>query len=464
MLTKECAFRLLEKAVSTGGDFAEIYAERKFTSSYECLNGKLEKANSGETVGVGIRIYQGLKSVYSYSNELDEESLMKMVENLSKSVHGEERIEVKELREVKIESAHPILKPLAQVPANEKIELLKRADRTMRAYDECIKTAQNRYSDEVQDVTIYNTEGKMVHDHRERTRIYLMAVAQEGSLRQDAGRNPGAHQGFEFYDKMDIEGLAKETCASAITMLHAQDCPSGEMTVVIDNGFGGVIFHEACGHSLEATSVAKGNSVFCGKLGQKIASECVTAVDDGTIVNGWGSGNIDDEGNPCQCNVLIENGILKSYMVDRLNARRMKCEVTGSARRESYKYEPTSRMTNTFLVNGQHTFDEIIQATKKGLYAKQLGGGSVNPSTGEFNFSCREAYLIEDGKITKPVKGATLIGNGADTLLKIDMVADNLLRAQGMCGSSSGSIPADVGQPTIRVSSMTVGGKGGKFE
>ncbi len=464
MLTKECAFRLLQKAVSTGGDFAEIFAERKFTSSYECLNGKLEKANSGETVGVGVRIYQGLKSVYSYSNELDEGSLMKMVENLSKSVHGEDQIEVKELHEVKIESVHPILKPLNQVPANEKIALLKRADQAMREYDECIKTAQNRYSDEVQDITIYNTEGKMVCDHRERTRLYLTAVAQEGNLRQDAGRNPGAHQGFEFYENMDIEGLAKEACASAITMLHAKDCPSGEMTVVIDNGFGGVIFHEACGHSLEATSVAKGNSVFCGKLGQKIASECVTAVDDGTIVNGWGSANIDDEGNPCQRNVLIENGILKSYMVDRLNARRMKCDVTGSARRESYKYEPTSRMTNTFLVNGKNTFEEIIQATEKGLYAKQLGGGSVNPSTGEFNFSCREAYLIENGKITEPVKGATLIGNGADTLLKIDMVADNLLRAQGMCGSSSGSIPADVGQPTIRVSSMTVGGKGGKLE
>lgn len=464
MLTKECAFRLLEKAVSTGGDFAEIYAERKFTSSYECLNGKLEKANSGETVGVGVRIYQGLKSGYSYSNELDEESLMKMVENLSKSVKGEDRIEVKELHEVKIESVHPILKPLDQIPASEKIALLKRADQAMREYDACIKTAQNRYSDEVQDVTIYNTEGRMVHDHRERTRIYLTAVAQEGDLRQDAGRNPGAHQGFEFYDGMDIEGLARETCASAIAMLHAKECPSGKMTVVIDNGFGGVIFHEACGHSLEATSVAKGNSVFCGKLGQKIASECVTAIDDGTIVNGWGSGNVDDEGNPCRRNVLIENGILKSYMVDRLNARRMKCEITGSARRESYKYEPTSRMTNTFLANGKYTFDEIIQATKKGLYAKQLGGGSVNPATGEFNFSCREAYLIEEGKITEPVKGATLIGNGADALLKIDMVANNLLRAQGMCGSSSGSIPADVGQPTIRISSMTVGGKGGKLE
>ncbi len=464
MLTKECAYRLLQKAISTGGDFAEIYAERKFTSSYECLNGKLEKANSGETVGVGVRIYQGLKSVYCSSNELDEESLMEMVGNLSKSISSDERIEVKEFHEELIETKHPILKPLKQVAVKDKIALLKRADKAMREYDDCIKTVQNRYSDEVQDVTIYNTDGKMVKDHRERTRLYLMAVAQEGELRQDAGRNPGAHQGFEFYDDMNIEELARETCESAITMLHAKDCPSGEMTVVIDNGFGGVIFHEACGHSLEATSVAKGNSVFCGKLGEKIASDCVTAVDDGTIVNGWGSGNVDDEGNPCKRNVLIENGILKSYMVDRLNARRMNCEPTGSARRQDYTFEPTSRMTNTFLVNGKNTFEEIIQSTKKGLYAKQLGGGSVNPSTGEFNFSCREAYLIENGKITEPVKGATLIGNGADTLLKIDMVANNLLRAQGMCGSSSGSIPADVGQPTIRVSSMTVGGKGGKLE
>ena len=245
------------------------------------------------------------------------------------------------------------------------------------------------------------------------------------------------------------------------TKAIAKECPSGKMPVIIGNGFGGVIFHEACGHSLEATSVAKGLSVFSGKKGTKIASSIVSAVDDGTILGAWGSGNIDDEGNKTQRNLLIKNGILNSYLVDNFNGRRMGEKGNGATRRQSYKFEPTSRMSNTFILPGKSTPEEIIAATKFGLYAKSMGGGSVNPATGEFNFAVNEGYIIEDGKIAYPVKGATLIGSGKDTLLKIDMVGNDLKRAQGMCGSSSGSIPADVGQPTIRVSEMTVGGRGG---
>jgi TldD protein len=229
--------------------------------------------------------------------------------------------------------------------------------------------------------------------------------------------------------------------------------------VIIHNGFGGVIFHEACGHGLEATSVAKNNSVFAEKIGEKVASDIVTAVDDGTIPNEWGSSNIDDEGNPTQKNILIENGILKGYMIDKLNGRRMNMEPTGSSRRQSYKYPPTSRMTNTFIASGKSNFDEIISSTEKGLFAKYMGGGSVNPATGEFNFAVMEGYLVENGKIIKPVRGATLIGKGINILKKIDMVGDNLSFGQGMCGSSSGSVPANVGQPTIRVSEITVGGR-----
>jgi TldD protein len=233
------------------------------------------------------------------------------------------------------------------------------------------------------------------------------------------------------------------------------------MPVVIHNSFGGVILHEACGHSLEATSVAKGLSVFCGKLGQQIANPIVTAVDSGLDENAWGSINVDDEGTPAKRNVLIENGILKSYLVDKRNAKKMNHPITGSSRRESYKYQTTSRMTNTYFLNGTRTFEEIIAATKKGLFAKRMGGGSVNPATGEFNFAVMEGYLIEDGKITKPVRGATLVGSGKDVLLRIDMIANNLSHGHGMCGSLSGSIPTNVGQPTIRVSHLTVGGKGG---
>jgi TldD protein len=244
-------------------------------------------------------------------------------------------------------------------------------------------------------------------------------------------------------------------------MLHADECPSGKMPVVIDNEFGGVIFHEACGHSLEATSVAKGASVFSGKKGELIANPLVTAIDDGTIPNAWGSATYDDEGNLQKKRVLIKDGVLTSYMIDKLNAIRMNDEPTNSGRRESYRYAPTSRMTNTYIDNGDSTFDEIIADTKFGLYAKKMGGGSVNPVTGDFNFSVAEGYMIRDGKIAEAVKGATLVGTGSEALLKVDMVGNNLATAQGMCGSLSGSIPTDVGQPTIRVSEITVGGRGG---
>ena len=274
---------------------------------------------------------------------------------------------------------------------------------------------------------------------------------------------PGAQKGLEFFkDDIDVKALAVETAKTALTMLHAEECPSGKMTVVIGNGFGGVIFHEACGHGLEATSVSKELSIFSNKLGQKIASDIVNAVDDGTIEGGWGSGNIDDEGIPTHRTVLIENGILKNYLIDSFNGRRMHMEGNGATRRESYQFEPTSRMSNTFLLPGKETPEEIIAETEYGLYAKSLGGGSVNPTTGDFNFAVTEGYLIENGKVTRPVKGATLIGNGADILMKIDRIGNDLERAQGMCGSASGSIPVDVGQPTIRVQDITVGGRGGK--
>lgn len=233
------------------------------------------------------------------------------------------------------------------------------------------------------------------------------------------------------------------------------------MDVVMGNGFGGVIFHESCGHALEASAVSIGLSVFANKKGQQIASELVSAVDDGTIEGGWGSGNIDDEGNPTQRNLLIKNGVLNSYLVDDFNGRRMNEKGNGATRRESYAFEPTSRMSNTFILAGKSTPEEIIRATKFGLYAKSMGGGSVNPATGEFNFAVIEGYMIEDGKVTYPVKGATLIGSGKEVLMNIDMVGNDLLRAQGMCGAASGSIPADVGQPTIRVKDITVGGSGG---
>jgi TldD protein len=337
--------------------------------------------------------------------------------------------------------------------------MLRLASETSFAYNPLITQTTGRFIDSVQDVLICNSEGLWVTDRRVRTRISGSAVASSDSEKQTGTFSPGAHMGFEHLEQTDIVSLAKQAARTAVTMLGADVCPSGKMPVVIENGFGGVIFHEACGHSLEATSVAKGASVFAGKLGQTIASGLITAVDDGTLPNNWGSQHIDDEGAPTCRNILIENGVLKSYMIDRLNGIRMNAASTGSSRRESYRFAPTSRMTNTFIAAGASEPDDIISATEYGIYAKEMGGGSVSPATGEFNFAVSEGYMIRGGKIAEPVRGATLIGKGHEVLMNIDMVGNNLKLSAGMCGSQSGSVPTKVGQPRIRVSEMIVGGR-----
>ena len=265
--------------------------------------------------------------------------------------------------------------------------------------------------------------------------------------------------GLELFDTLDPKAIGHKAADQAVTMVKAGYCPAGVMPVAIENGFGGVIFHEACGHSLEASSVAYGKSQFTGKLGQTIANEKLTAIDDGTIPNAWGSINIDDEGTPAQRNVLIEKGVLKSYMVDKMGGRRMGMASTGNGRRQSYSYTTTSRMTNTYIAPGEDKNEDIIASIEYGLYAKQMGGGSVNPMTGEFNFAVSEGYMIRNGVICEPVRGASLVGKGSQVIQDIDMVGTQLDMGQGMCGSSSGSIPTNVGQPLIRVASITVGGR-----
>ena len=329
-----------------------------------------------------------------------------------------------------------------------------------KSYDAAIAQVQVNLFGWETDVTIANTEGLFTSDKRVYTRMGLSAVASNGTENQTGSATPGAMMGFELFNtRVDVEEAAKDAAKTAVTMLSAEPCPAGVMPVIIDNGFGGVIFHEACGHSLEASQVALGNSEFCGKLGQQIASPIVTAIDDGTMPNEWGSTNIDDEGTPTTRLVLIENGILKNYMVDRLNGRRMGLPSTGNARRQDYTFAPISRMRNTFIAPGEHDDREIISTAGNALYAKKMGGGSVNPATGEFNFSVMEGYLVKDGKIDRPVRGATLIGKGGEVLMKIDRVGKNMTMAQGMCGSMSGSVPTNVGQPMIRVTSLTVGGR-----
>ncbi|MBR2121994.1 MAG: TldD/PmbA family protein [Lachnospiraceae bacterium] len=449
--------------MQSDADFAEIYEEDELTEHITALNEDIEQVSSSRQCGTGIRLYRGVQSVYGYTNDTDDASLTALIEDLKGAISDNEAGSCPAasdvtLTRVEYENNNPVRIDFEKTPLSEKASLLKRAAKAALQYDPRIEKVQSGLLNVRQDVQISNSEGRLVSDSRVRTRIMVEAFAREGDNLQSGGDRPGAGMGLEFYEQTTPESAGREAARTALVNLSAKDCPSGKMPVIIDNGFGGVIFHEACGHALEATSVAKDQSVFCNKLGTKIAADCVSAVDDGTIPNAWGSQNIDDEGNFQKRRVLIKNGILTSYMVDRLNGRRMGVPSTSSGRRESYRFEPTSRMSNTFILAGNDSFEDLFEGIERGLYAKKMGGGSVNPQTGEFNFSVSEGYMIENGKITYPVKGVSLIGSGSEILMNIDRVCSNLERSQGMCGSSSGSIPTDVGQPAIRVSQITVGG------
>lgn len=455
--------KVINAALSTGGDFAELFVEDKTNSVISLIGGKIEKTMSGRDYGIGIRIFDGFFSVYAYTNSLKDEDIIKTALKAAAAIKNNKKTKKRSLEYVKIEN---LINPIEILPETvnkkRKIEIMKRAYVSAKNYDDIISQVTVGLSDYKQKILIANSEGLHKEDTRVRSRVSIQSIASKDGEMQTGYFAPGASKGFEFFDNLDVEWYGRESSRIAMTMMNAEYSPSGKMPVIIDNGFGGVVFHEACGHGLEATSVAKGNSVFAGKLGEKVASELVTAVDDGTLMNEWGSANIDDEGTSTKKNILIENGILKGYMIDKLNGRRMDMEATGSSRRQSYKFAPTSRMSNTFIANGNSTKEAIIANTEKGLYAKYMGGGSVNTATGEFNFAVMEGYMIENGKITDPLRGATLIGTGIDVLQKIDMVGNNLAHGQGMCGSVSGSVPANVGQPIIRISELTVGGRDGE--
>ena len=461
MLKKGAAERALGRAVSTGGDFAEIFYEDTRSSRIGQTDDRIDTATTGRIHGAGLRVYKGTNSVYVHTNDTSDAGLMALAERAADavdSVRGEDR--QIQLSGSIVKNIHEIRELPMDVSGERRRALVREACRAARAESAEIAHVTGALWDWEQAVTIANTEGMFVSDQRVYTRASVTAVASGKGENQTGSESPGAMMGFELFStREDMNARAREAARRAVTMLHADKCPAGVMPVVIDGGFGGVIFHEACGHSLEATSVAYGNSEFCGKLGQQIASRIVTAIDDGTIANEWGSENIDDEGNPTQRNVLIEGGVLKNYMIDRLGSRRMGMPMTGNSRRQGYSFEPTSRMTNTFIDNGPDRNEDIISSIEYGLYAKEMGGGSVNPLTGAFNFAVKEGYLIRNGNICEPVRGASLVGTGSQILQDIDMVGQNLATGQGMCGSSSGNIPTDVGQPLIRVKKITVGGR-----
>lgn len=460
IIKKTVCEEVLAAALSTGADYAEIFAEHTPASSIYMVDRHIEEASSSITAGAGIRVMKGTRTVYGSTVDMSRSGLLRLARQVADALEeGHAEVQIR-LGDFRFRAAHPILRPSSGVPKAEKAEVLKRCYFAAAEADECIKQVKARLMDSDRNILIANSEGKYIVDRQVRTRLAVTAIASDLRGTESGFTGPGRRMGMEMFDSVvSPEGTGREAARIAIARLGASFCPAGKMTVAIENGFGGVIFHEACGHSLEATAVATGTSQMAGKLGQKIACEKVTAIDDPTERNAWGSIDVDDEGTLTHKIVLIEKGVLKSYMIDRLGARRMGMLSTGSGRRQDYTFEPTSRMTNTYIDNGPDRNEDIIASIEDGLYAVQMGGGSVNPITGAFNFAVEEGYLVKNGKIGRCVKGASLIGTGSEVLMNIDMVGQNRFNGQGMCGSTSGSIPNEVGQPLIRISSITVGGR-----
>ena len=423
MLEKNLTERVLLKASESGADFAEIFAEKLRYSSLTAGAGKIDGLSSGLRLGAGIRVFKGNFCGYAYTNDLSEEGLMKAAAAASAAIDGKKLIGSVNLVRQDIENKHKILVNPMSVPSKEKAALLKKFSDYGYAAAREVARVDVTQSSKIQEIFIANSDGLLAEDRRVRTRLGFSVKVEDGGRRFENFWTKGMLQGLEMIDETDLNEAAEETVHQAVEMLKADNCPAGKMPVVLAREIGGVLFHEACGHSLEATAVARNASVFCGRLGEQIASPLVTMVDDGTLPNQWGSTNIDDEGIPTRRNVLIEKGVLKGYLVDRFNGRRMQTEPTG-------------------------------------IFAAQIRGGSVNTETGDFNFSVSRAYLIENGRITRPLRGAKLIGNGGEILRNIDMVGNNPgMRGGGQCGSKSGWVPVCHGTPTLRVAEIAVGGQ-----
>ena len=449
--------KVLTAALERGGQFADFYAERRQTNSLSLEDGKVEKSSSGLDAGASIRVIQGKSISFVSTDALDERSLIAAARLAGESVHGDGATVIP-LTAAARSSAHQVKIPPAAATTAGKAGLLKEADAAARAEGADVVQASVGFSDETSQIVIANSEGTLAVEERTRVRLIARVVATRDGMMQTGYDSIGAHRGMELFASGDPAALGKIAAAKAITMLDSRPSPSGKMTVVMHRGFGGVLFHEASGHGLEADAVEKGASVFAGRMGEKVASEKVTLIDDGSIPNEWGSNAFDDEGVPTGRTVLIEKGILKGLMYDRLRALNAGVGSTGNGRRQSFRHPPIPRMTNTLILAGTATPEEIIRSTEKGFYAKTLSGGQVEPATGDFVFGVSEGYLIENGEVAYPLRGATLIGNGLTALNNVDMVADDFEMNIGVCGKDGQGVPVGSGQPTLRILNMTVGG------
>src|SRR5215831_8497632 len=461
-LNREDLENYLGEALSQGGDYADLYFEYLLTSSISIDESMVKSATQGVSMGVGIRVISGERTGYAYSDDLSPEKIRKAANVAAHIAAAPAKVEKFDLNEGRRHNLYPILTAPTETAFAERVELVKRADRAARAFDSRIFQLQAAYADNLRYVMVATSEGTLTFDRQPLARLSVSALArQNGGMPQrgHAGGGGRVELGF-FLNEKTPEHFASEAAREAIAMLDAVDAPAGEMTVVLGPGWPGILLHEAVGHGLEADFNRKGVSAFSGRVGQKVASELCTVIDDGTIGSRRGSLNVDDEGQPTRRNVLIENGILRGYLQDKLSSTLLKTESTGSGRRESYAHIPMPRMTNTFMLAGESDPADIIRSVPKGLYCVNFGGGQVDITSGNFVFSASESYLIEDGHLTRPVRNATLIGNGPEALKYVSMVGNDLRLDEGIgvCGKQGQSVPVGVGIPTLKIDRMTVGG------
>jgi TldD protein len=452
---------VLRAALRSGGRFAEIFAEERRSTSIRLDDRRVEDLTDGLDRGAGIRVIAGDTTGYAFSNRMDRSSLLEAAEAAAAAARGSGRTEVMDLRHAEPEVVHPTRDPAADVPRDRKVGWVVEADDGARAHAAEVRQVVVGYGDSVQRLLVASSEGTWAEEERHRVRLSVQVVAARDGTRQTGFEGPAGLGGAEVLEVHPPAETGVRAARMAVTMLDGVPAPAGEMAVVVGPAGGGVLFHEACGHGLEADTVGKEASVYRGKLGERLGSPLVTGVDDSTVAGAWGSFSFDDEGAPAARTVLFEEGTLAGFLYDRFWARKERGGLTANGRRQSYAHLPIPRMTNTSILPGAGDADDIVADTPRGVYAKTLGGGQVNPATGDFVFGVSEGYLIEDGAITTPVRGANLIGNGMAILRAVDAVASDFDSRPGTCGKDGQGVPVTTGSPTLRIARMTVGGTGG---
>ncbi len=460
MLDRDLAADVLRSARARGGSFSELFVEERIGLSVRLDDGKVEEVTTGLDRGAGVRVGHGTSFGYAYSNRLDRDALLEAADAAASSVTGAGPGNVQDLTTLEPPVVHEATRAATSVPSEAKVAWVREADETARAFSPEVRQVTAVYNDSLQRVLIATSDGRWVEELRPRVRLVVTVVAGRDGTIQTGFHGPAGLAGVEFIEANPPSATAEVAARRAVTMLDATPAPAGEMTAVLAPGMGGVLFHEAVGHPLESDIVDKEASVYRGRAGERLASSILSGVDDATVPNAWGSFSFDDEGAPAQRTVLFEEGVLRGWLYDRLRAEKDGVASTGNGRRQSYSHPPIPRMTNTYILNGTATPEEMVSGTDRGVFVTALAGGQTNPATGDFVFGCSEAYLIERGEVTTPVRGANLIGRAIEVMSNVDAIAADFDIWPGICGKDGQGVPVGSGSPTLRISRMTLGGTG----